>query len=139
MWFSFQVLFSHITQLPRFFPPSPSSTQITPPSFVMATIEPATGDSTSAGTANSPGFTKQITSIPENSRQLLEQYSHIPPDQVIPHIQELVGSCSLSTFSPRLTRLRQSAIGHTTLSPTHVSASCVSSTSILPHSPATAT
>lgn len=35
-------------------------------------------------------FTEDVSEIPANSRQLLEQYSHIAPDQVLPHVVEQV-------------------------------------------------
>ena len=35
-------------------------------------------------------FTENVTEIPANARTLLEQYSHIAPDQVLPHVIEQV-------------------------------------------------
>lgn len=44
-----------------------------------------------------------LTGVPEETRQLLEEYSHIPGDQVIPHILRYVSRISF-TGSPQLTK-----------------------------------
>lgn len=37
-------------------------------------------------------FTEDVKEIPSNARNLLEKYSHIAPDQVLPHVVEQVRS-----------------------------------------------
>ena len=37
-------------------------------------------------------FTGDVREIPSNARNLLEKYSHIAPDQVLPHVVEQVRS-----------------------------------------------
>ena len=44
-------------------------------------------------------YTKEIASIPPPMRELLEKYSGIPAERVIPHISELV-SVGFSTSTP---------------------------------------
>ena len=47
-------------------------------------------------------YTKDVTMISPEARQLLESYSRIPPDQVIPHVLNLVrtASCPQPSFLP---------------------------------------
>ena len=40
-------------------------------------------------------FTEDVREIPANARKLLEQYSHIVPDQVLPHVVEQVGRMAI--------------------------------------------
>ena len=41
-------------------------------------------------------FAEDAREIPANARTLLEQYSHIAPDQVLPHVIEQVGRTAYS-------------------------------------------
>lgn len=47
-----------------------------------------------------PWYTADLETISEPARQLLETYSKIPPDQVIPHIIRIVRPSP--SFTPRL-------------------------------------
>ena len=45
-------------------------------------------------------YTKEIDSIPPPMREVLEKYSGIPPERVIPHISELVSAICLEFLLP---------------------------------------
>lgn len=54
-----------------------------------------------------------LDSISEAQRDLLENYSHIPPSSVIPHILEIVSFFTNPTASsPALTSTARSSMGH---------------------------
>ena len=46
-------------------------------------------------------FTEHVSSIPDEGRRLLEQYSNIPPEQVLPHVIAIVRiiTCRLIVLS----------------------------------------
>ena len=54
-----------------------------PPTFEG---QPATG------TLRQAWYKENVDSIPDDERKLLETYSSIPPEQVIPHVVTLVSS-----------------------------------------------
>ena len=39
---------------------------------------------------NVPWYTEELPKIPEETRKLLEEYSHIPPDEVEKHVIDIV-------------------------------------------------
>ena len=43
-------------------------------------------------------FTEDVREIPSNARNLLEKYSHIAPDQVLPYVVEQVRSYDLFVY-----------------------------------------
>ncbi|KAL9074714.1 MAG: hypothetical protein Q9161_002083 [Pseudevernia consocians] len=50
---------------------------------------PSSEKEPSSNSQDKAWYTENVTTIPPEARQLLEQYSKIPPDQVIPHVLNL--------------------------------------------------
>ena len=48
-------------------------------------------------------FTEDVTEIPPSARELLEQYSNIAPDEVLPHVIEQVSHTACSNIWGNLT------------------------------------
>jgi len=60
-------------------------------------------------------YDETLTTVPDETRRLLEEYSHISPDRVIPHILEFV-SPSYRSFDCPKSRAKVSIRGRMRLS-----------------------
>jgi len=57
-----------------------------------STSKPPPESGTQSKPNDSQWYQEDVTSIPPEARQLLEQYGNIAPDRVLPHVLALVGS-----------------------------------------------
>lgn len=59
-----------------------------------------------------PWYIPSITSVPDDVRDLLEKYSHIAPEEVVPHVVRMVRSTAFHSHIDRLTvMLRETRFG----------------------------
>ncbi|KAK8214704.1 hypothetical protein M8818_002284 [Zalaria obscura] len=78
-----------------------------------------------------PWYTSSVKDVSEGTRELLEKYSHIPRDQIIPHILKVVSTLPNPPFT------NQCATAPGPSSPTPASANSASSTSPSARTPPT--
>jgi hypothetical protein len=67
----------------------------------MADGDTFTHQVSTSGASDSPFYTPKLESLSEEVRSLLENYSGIEPDRVVPHIEEMVRLLLVPQFTSK--------------------------------------